>query len=53
VLLVPLYVYLIPRVIPPAFRIGFAVTNRDSDLFPIAAALSIALLGGAWVAKRD
>jgi hypothetical protein len=53
VLLVPLYVYIIPRVIPPVFRIGYAVTYRDTDLFSIAAAISIALLGGAWVAKRD
>ena len=53
VLLVPLYVYIIPRVISPSLRIGYAVTNRDTDLFSIAVALSVALLGGAWVAKRD
>lgn len=50
VLLVPLYLYIVPRVIPPVFRIGHAVTSRDADLFPIAAALAVALLGGAWVA---
>jgi hypothetical protein len=53
VLLVPLYMYAIPRFVPSSFRIGSAVTNRDTDLFPIAVAISIALLGGAWVAKRD
>ena len=52
-LLVPLYVYVIPRIVPASLRIGDAVTNRDTDLFSIAVAISIALLGGAWVAKRD
>lgn len=53
VLLVPLYVYVIPRLAPSWIRIGDAVTNRDTDLFSIAVALSMALLGGAWVAKRE
>ena len=53
VLLVPLYLYIVPRVIPPLLRIGHAVTSRDADLFPIAAAIAVALLGGAWVAKRN
>lgn len=53
VLLVPLYVYVVPRVVPPMLRVGYVVTSRDADLFPIAAAMSVALLCGAWVAKRD
>ena len=53
VLLVPIYVYVVPRLIPMLLRIGFGVTFRDADLFPIAAAIAVALLSGAWVAKRD
>jgi hypothetical protein len=53
VFLVPLYLVAIPRVVPPLLRVGHAVTSSAADMFPIAAAISVALLGGAWVAKRD
>jgi hypothetical protein len=50
VLLVPLYTFLVPRVVPPLLRIGHAVTSDSASLFPIAATIAVALLGGVWVA---
>lgn len=35
--------------LPPALRIGYAVTSDLASVVPIMAALFVALLGGAWV----
>ena len=48
-LIVPLYTALAVYVLPAFFRIGHVVTSNVADVFPTAAALAVALLGGAWV----
>jgi len=53
IVLIPVYMWVVSNFIPSFFQIGFGVTSTRADLFPVAAAISVALLGGAWVAKRD
>lgn len=36
-------------VVPAPFRIGYGVTGNLPGVFPIAAALALALLGGIWL----
>ncbi|MES2525073.1 MAG: hypothetical protein V4617_20410 [Gemmatimonadota bacterium] len=48
-----LYMIVASRWLPPAMRIGFAVTANVPGAVPIAVALLVAVLGGVWLAATE
>jgi hypothetical protein len=47
------YTVLSGSLLPPALRIGYAVTSSVPGAVPIGAALALALLGGVWLHATD
>jgi hypothetical protein len=47
------YVICAVFILPPALRIGYAVTSNPPSAFPIGVALALAIVGGIWLDATD
>jgi len=47
------YVICAVSILPPALRIGYAVTSNPPSAFPIGVALALAIVGGIWLDATD